>query len=352
MMLAKIVILLIFPIFGLCSEVQDITNMLRKVITKVQDEYPYTIDSQAILSASVSGIMNILDNNSQYFTEEEFGKRRANTKGNYKGAGLEISKEKNGNIFVKSVLESSPSAKAGITAGDVIISINEKRNLSVLEAVNLISNSKKVIIEIMREGKIFIHSIFTDNVEINNIESRIIENKILYLHVSYFAQNTDLFIKEKIENNKCEGIILDLCNNLGGVFNQALSIAEMFLEKNKVLAITKDRKKKHVYKSNGGQYTKIPLVVIINKNTASAAEVVTGALQDNKRAKIIGENSFGKGSIQSIVPLKEGYGAIKFTTAIYYTPNNNEIDELGITPDIIANNDQITKAIDLLSNYR
>ncbi|MBQ4874644.1 MAG: PDZ domain-containing protein [Rickettsiaceae bacterium H1] len=352
-----IIINILLPTLAFCD---DTVSVLKKVIYKVEQEYINGLSSKQLVMVAIKGIMEKLDDNSHYLTEEQFKKIRLSNKGKYRGIGIELERKKNGNILIKSVLKESPAEKQGLMKGDIILSINEKNNLSFLEITKEINSEGTILIEVLRGKKQLKYFLSSEVIATDMIEDKLLDNNILYIKINNFVQGTDIAVKEKIEKSLNEvyvkSIILDLRDNSGGIFNQAISFVEIFLPKETKITITQSKKNKHSYKSNNGNHINLPLVVLINNNTASAPEVIAGAFRDNKRAVIVGQKSFGKGSVQSVIPLKEGYGAIKITTAIYFTPNGHTIDGMGIKPDIEIFNTkqedrQLSKAIDLATGY-
>lgn len=354
-------IVLVIVLFCYCTNLfaNNEFNILKKTLLQVKEQYIKELDTKQLVISSIQGMLNNLDNNSQYLSEDEFQRVIINTKGKYIGIGINIKQEQENNLRIISVTPNSPAEKHGITNNDIIISINGDKNLSLPKITKYIQQNQQIKMEILRGAEKMQYSIPTTDLSIQDITSKLLNKNILYIKIIRFNTNTDLHLQNEIQKKLADnitGIIIDLRDNTGGVFNQALSIAKMFLSKGKNIASIHNKNKTNTYKvTTNGDYSTIPLIVLINKKSASAAEIVTAALKENGRAIVVGEQSYGKGSVQTIVPLNQGYGAIKITTAMYHTPNGNNIDKIGIKPDIEIINDhqdrQLSKSIDLLKDY-
>jgi carboxyl-terminal processing protease len=317
-----------------------------EVLDMVQKNYVEEVDSRKLLEGAINGMMKSLDPHSTYMTAEMYKDLEAETRGSFGGIGIEITIKKDV-LTVVSPVEDTPAYNAGIKAGDHIIQIDGKstKDITIMEAVKKLRGPKdtKVTVTIMREDmtkpKDFV--ITRSIIKIKSVKSKIYDGHIGYIRVSSFQERTaDDLRKElrdiKAKNGILEGIILDLRNNPGGLLNQAVSVADVFL-KSGVIVTTKGRTRNMETKSvakDDGDEPACPIIAMVNEGTASAAEIVSGALQDNGRALVLGTNTFGKGSVQTVIPLEEG-SALKLTTAQYYTPSGRSIQAEGIKPDII-----------------
>jgi carboxyl-terminal processing protease len=317
-----------------------------EVLDMVQKNYVEEVDSRKLLEGAINGMMKSLDPHSTYMTAEMYKDLEAETRGSFGGIGIEITIKKDV-LTVVSPVEDTPAYNAGIKAGDHIIQIDGKstKDITIMEAVKKLRGPKdtKVTVTIVREDmtkpKDFV--ITRSIIKIKSVKSKIYDDHIGYIRVSSFQERTADDLKKelrdiKAKNGVLEGIILDLRNNPGGLLNQAVSVADVFL-KSGVIVTTKGRTRnmetKSVAKDDGDEPT-CPIIAMVNEGTASAAEIVSGALQDNGRALVLGTKTFGKGSVQTVIPLEEG-SALKLTTAQYYTPSGRSIQAEGIKPDII-----------------
>jgi carboxyl-terminal processing protease len=275
---------------------------------------------------------------------EIFEEMQTETSGEFGGLGIEVSME-SGVVKVITPIDDTPASKAGIKAGDYIVKINgeQVQGKSLMEAVNLMRGPVKSSIEItvrrkgLKKAKIF--KIVREIIEVKSVVAEIIEEKIGYLRLRAFNENSDTQLKKEIskleKNNKLTGYVFDLRNNPGGLLSQAVRISDFFLNDGEIVS-TKGRKireNRKFFAKEGDKINGKPLIVLINNGSASASEIVAGALQDHKRAILLGETSYGKGSVQSIIPLKNR-GAIRLTISKYYLPSGKSISEIGVIPDI------------------
>lgn len=315
------------------------------VTDRVKREYIEKVDDTKLLEGALNGVLSSLDPYSAYLAPEKYENIKKQTQGHYGGLGIEMIME-DGIIHVISALDDSPAQKAGVLPGDQIIAVNKEATYQMksLEAAEKLRGAPgtEVTISIKRE-KLAPFELTLERAIINTrpIKWRI-EDNIAYIRISTFNQETtkELLkaireIKRKIDKKELTGYILDLRNNSGGLLDEAVSVSDVFLNGGKIVSIRgKDPKKELHFSANPGDFTgNSPLMILINSGTASAAEIVAAALQDNKRAVIVGTKSFGKGSVQSIIPLTNK-GAIKLTVALYYTPSGKTIQKNGIEPDI------------------
>lgn len=319
-------------------------DKLTKIINTVENYYVDEIDIKEIIDKAIGGLLTNLDAHSDYLTEKKFKDLQAQTEGEFGGLGITIGM-KDGALTIIAPLDDTPAQKAGLKSGDIILKINNEStlNMSIDDAVNLMRGKPKTSVEltIYRKNapKPLDFKITRDIIQVKSVHTRKIENEnFLYVRVNSFDKNVTSSVKNALDKaGKLDGIILDLRNNPGGLLNQAVGLSELFI-KNGVIVSQKGKVKNEniEYKANGkAPYENLPIVVLINGGTASASEIVSGALQDYKRALIIGENSFGKGSVQVVLPL-DSTSAIKLTTAKYYLPSGRTIQAIGVTPDIIV----------------
>ena len=296
------------------------------------------------MDAAINGLLQSLDPYSAYMTPETFEGMKTETSGEFGGLGIEVGMEA-GVVKVISPIDNTPASRAGLKAGDYIVKINDVQvqGKSLMEAVELMRGpvGSSIEITVRRRGvkKALIFEITREIIEIQSVKSQLIDKNIGYIRLTSFNENSSEQIKERIikmkKNENLKGYILDLRNNPGGLLSQAIKISDFFLENGEIVS-TKSRQIKENRKwfAKKGDITNgKTLVVLINYGSASASEIVAGALKDHKRAIILGENSYGKGSVQSIIPLKNK-GAIRLTIAKYYLPSGKSISEVGVTPDI------------------
>lgn len=331
---------------------------LSKAFAIIKGAYVEDVDDKKIIEGAIKGMVQSLDPHSSYLTEDDYDDLESFSRGNFGGLGIEIGME-NGVVKVISPIDDTPAQKAGIIAGDLIIKIDDKsvRGMTINDAVKLMRGKpgEKITLTIVRKGEKqpFSVDIVRDVIEIKNVKAKYLEQNFIYLRIARFQGNTTDKIKEalkkirgKRKKSAIEGIVLDLRNNPGGLLTEAVSVSELFLEKDKVVVSIKGREKSSEipYSSHTtDMFSGAPVVVLINQGSASASEIVAGALQDHKRAIILGETSFGKGSVQKTFPLPGGKSAVKLTTALYYTPNERSIQAKGIVPDIVVESNKVLK---------
>ena len=323
-------------------------DLFSDVLNTLKEEYVDEVEQSDVIDSAINGMLQSLDPYSAYMSPESFRNMNDDTKGEFGGLGIEITME-GGLIKIISPIEDTPADKAGVQAGDYIVKINNKqvKGMSLLDAVKLMRGKVGTIIEItIRRVDVddeLKFKITRDIIKIREVTSEVQEN-IGYLRVRAFnEQSHDQLLKQiqKIKNKKLDGYILDLRNNPGGLLSQAIKITETFLDGGEIVS-TRGRDKNDIKIFNAKKGDKIdnkPLIILINKGSASASEIVSGALKDHKRAIILGEKSFGKGSVQSIIPLKNG-GGLRLTTAKYYLPSGISIHEKGVEPDITIKRDK------------
>jgi len=319
-------------------------DLFGEVLEKINEEYVDEINQSKSMDSAINGLLQSLDPYSAYMTPEIFKEMQTETSGEFGGLGIEVSME-SGVVKVISPIDDTPASKAGIKAGDFIVKIEDTQvqGKSLSEAVDLMRGpvGSSIELTVRRRGKkkALTFNIIREIIEIQSVKSDLLENNIGYIRLTSFNENSGQQIKDKIKdlekNQNVNAYILDLRNNPGGLLSQAIRISDFFLDNGEIVS-TKSRKASENRKwfATKGDLTKgKTLVVLINYGSASASEIVAGALKDHKRAIILGENSYGKGSVQSIIPLKNK-GAIRLTVAKYYLPSGKSISEVGVSPDI------------------
>ena len=340
-------------------------DLFGEVLEKINKEYVDEINQSESMDSAINGLLQSLDPYSAYMSPEIFNEMRTETSGEFGGLGIEVSME-SGVVKVISPIDDTPASKAGIKAGDYIVKINntQVQGKSLSEAVDLmrgpVGSGIELTIRRRGEKKALIFNIIREVIQIQSVKTDLLEKKIGYIRLTSFNENSGKQIEKKIKelekNENVKSYILDLRNNPGGLLSQAIKISDFFLD-NGAIVSTKSRKKSENRKwfaKKGDLTNGKTLVVLINYGSASASEIVAGALKDHKRAILLGENSFGKGSVQSIIPLKND-GAIRLTVAKYYLPSGKSISEIGVSPDIeideAADNFKIKSETDNQLNY-
>ncbi len=320
-------------------------KLFTEVLSVVQQNYVEPVDDKTLIYDAINGMLRSLDPHSAFMTPESYKEMQVDTKGEFGGLGIQIS-IKNSILTVIAPIDDTPAARAGIMAGDRIVKINGEYTdkLTLQDAVEKMRGKPgtPVTLSIMREGfkELRDYTIVRDIIVIKSVKSRMLDNNIGYIKLSAFneksAGEAEHALKE-LSDKKMTAFILDLRNNPGGLLKSAIDISDMFLPANTLVVFTKSRSGERVeYKTRAGsQIPQIPMVVLVNPGSASASEIVAGALKDWKRAVIVGETTFGKGSVQSVIPLSDG-AALRLTTSKYYTPNGESIQNTGITPDIVV----------------
>jgi len=329
------------------EKVEDIyskVDLFSEVMDKVNKEYVDEINQSEAMDAAINGVLQSLDPYSAYMSPAMFKEMQTETSGEFGGLGIEVSMEA-GVVKVISPIDNSPADKEGVKAGDYIVKIDDEQvqGKSLTEAVELMRGpvGSDLKITIRRRGvkKSLIFNITREIIKIESVKSKIIDTNLGYLRLTSFNENSSKQIKEKIyelnKNKKVEYFILDLRNNPGGLLSQAIKIADFFLDNGEIVSTKsrRERENRKWFAKKGDIINGNTLIVLINYGSASAAEIVAGALKNHKRAILIGENSYGKGSVQSIIPLKNK-GAIRLTVSKYFLPSGKSISEVGIIPDI------------------
>ena len=326
------------------NNIYEKIDIFGEVLEKINKEYVDEINQSESMDAAINGLLQSLDPYSAYMSPKIFDEMQTETSGEFGGLGIEVGMEA-GLVKVISPIDDTPASRAGIKAGDYIVKIDgeQVQGKSLTEAVDLmrglVGTSIELTIRRRGEKKALTIIVVREIIEIQSVKTDTLENNIGYIRLTSFNENSGKQIKKKInqlENeNKVKGYILDLRNNPGGLLSQAIKISDFFLDHGEIVS-TKSRnasENRKWFAKKGDLTNGKPIILLINYGSASAAEIVAGALKDHKRAILVGENSYGKGSVQSIIPLKNE-GAIRLTVAKYYLPSGKSISEVGVSPDI------------------
>ena len=328
------------------ASVYHYLNIFSETFKRAKTDYVEEVPEQKLIEYAINGMLSSLDPHSSYLNEEMFKEMQEQTKGEFGGLGIEVTMD-NGWIKIISPIDDTPAHKAGLKAGDYITHIDGTAVLgqTLTEAVDKMRGriGTKVKLTIRRKGQdAFDVTLERAVVRIRSVRSED-KGNVGYIRISAFSETTTNDVKKAVEKAQKEhkddlaGFVLDLRNNPGGLLDQAVSVTDLFLDEGEIVS-TRPRRPEEIqrYSATKGDITKnIPIVVLINEGSASAAEIVAGALQDHKRAVVVGTRSFGKGSVQTVIPVSSGIGAIRLTTARYYTPSGRSIQAKGIEPDIV-----------------
>jgi len=377
-----IIILVIFNVLIITShlhtknsnELYEKIDLFSEVLETIKEEYVDEIDQAEVMDSAINGVLQSLDPYSAYMSPKSFIGMQTDTKGEFGGLGIEIGME-SGVIKVIAPIDDTPASNAGIKSGDYIVKINEEQvqGKSLTEAVELMRGpvGSEINLTVRRKNvkKALDFKIKRAVIEVKSVDAKIIgdRKKIGYLRLKSFNENSNEQLSKNInkfeKNNKLNGYILDLRNNPGGLLTQAIRITDFFLNDGEIVS-TKGRRiseTRRFFSKKGDGINGKPLIIIINNGSASASEIVSGALKDHKRAIILGERTYGKGSVQSIIPLKNG-GGIRLTISKYYLPSGKSISEIGVLPDIFVEevgenfkinsktDNQLKYAVDLLKS--
>lgn len=324
------------------------------VIAEIKQYYIQSVDDKTLFNNAIRGMMNNLDPHSSYLDTTELRDLQTITTGEFGGIGVEVMPE-DGFIKVISPLDDSPAAKAGIKSGDLIVRIDHKlvKDMSIEQAINMIRGKKgsKINLTVMRKGntKPLNLSLTRENVKVDAVKSKLLENGYGYIRIAFFQASVKPAIIKAIEQmqkqsgGRLQGLIIDLRNNPGGLLDSSVEVADAFLNSdklkyNKLIVYTKGRIPQQDIQAKAHSkdiLNGVPIIVMINEGSASASEILAGALQDHKRAIVLGTKSFGKGSVQTVIPI-DNQSAIKLTTALYYTPAGRSIQAKGIQPDVVV----------------
>jgi carboxyl-terminal processing protease len=326
------------------SDIYKKIDLFGEVLEKINKEYVDEVDQSKSIDAAINGLLQSLDPYSAYMTPESFEGMQTETSGKFGGLGIEVGME-SGVVKVISPIDNTPASRAGLKAGDYIVKIDgiQVQGKSLMDAVDLmrglVGSSIKMTVRRRGVKKALIFNITREIIQVQSVKSELIDNNIGYIRLTSFNENSSKQIKatvKKLSKDKnLKGYILDLRNNPGGLLSQAIKISDFFLENGEIVS-TKSRQvseNRKWFAKKGDITGGKTLIVLINYGSASASEILAGALKDHKRAIILGENSYGKGSVQSIIPL-QNRGAIRLTIAKYYLPSGKSISEVGVTPDI------------------
>ena len=339
--------LLFSPVYSK-NDLYDKIDLFGEVLENIQKDYVDDVDQAEMMDSAINGVLQSLDPYSAYMSPELFTEMQTDTRGEFGGLGIEIGME-SGVVKVISPIDDTPAAIAGIKAGDYIVKIGKEQvqGKSLLEAVKLmrgpVGTSIKLTVRRKNVKKPLEFEIVRKIIEIQSVSASIIgkEKNLGYIRLKSFNENSDKqflkSVKEFEKKSKIKGYVLDLRNNPGGLLQQAINITDFFLEDGEIVS-TKGRKiseTRKFFARKGDEIKGKPIVVLINNGSASASEIFAGALKDHKRAIILGENSYGKGSVQSIIPLRNG-GGMRLTISKYYLPSGKSISEVGVTPDILV----------------
>ena len=328
------------------NEIYEKIDLFSEVLETIKKEYVDEVDQAKVMDSAINGVLQSLDPYSAYMSPKSFKEMQTDTRGEFGGLGIEIGMEL-GVVKVISPIDDTPASNAGIKAGDYIVKINKNQvqGKSLTEAVELMRGpvGSEIVLTVRRKNvkKALEFKIKRAIIEVKSVVAKIIgsKKKIGYLRLKSFNENSNKQLSMNInkfeKNNNLNGYILDLRNNPGGLLTQAINVTDFFLDDGEIVS-TRGRKvgeSRRFFSKKGDGINGKPLIVLINKGSASASEIVSGALKDHKRAIILGERSYGKGSVQSIIPLKNG-GGIRITISKYYLPSGKSISEVGVLPDI------------------
>jgi len=327
------------------NEIYKKIDLFGEVLEKINEEYVDEIDQSKSMDSAINGLLQSLDPYSSYMSPEIFKEMQTETSGEFGGLGIEVGME-SGVVKVISPIDDTPASRSGIKAGDYIVKINDTQvqGKSLTEAVELMRGpvGSSIELTVRRQGakKALTFNIVREIIQIKSVKADLLEKNIGYIRLTSFNENSSKQIKKEIgklkKNSNLKAYILDLRNNPGGLLSQAIKISDFFLENGEIVS-TKGRKaseNRRWFAKQGDLTDGKALIVLINYGSASASEIVAGALKDHKRAILLGDSSYGKGSVQSIIPLKND-GAIRLTIAKYYLPSGKSISEVGVSPDIM-----------------
>jgi carboxyl-terminal processing protease len=322
-------------------------NLVKEIYDQVKASYVQPVTDKQLAEGAVKGMLTALDPHSSYMTSKEYREMMVQTRGEFGGLGMQVTME-NGLVKVVSPIDDTPAAKAGMKPNDLILAIDDApvTDMTLEEAVDKLrgpvgSNVKLTVRRAQTDP--FQITLTRGDIKVDPVKSQLEGNDIAYIRITSFSERTSEGIENAYKalqqkaNNKLVGVVLDLRNNPGGLLDEAVGVSNDFLDKGDIVSIkgrlARDNRRFEA-QANHDMTKGLPMVVLINGGSASASEIVSGALQDNHRAVILGTQSFGKGSVQTVLPVKESGGAIRLTTALYYTPSGRSIQDLGITPDV------------------
>lgn len=331
------------------STVYEQLDLFGDVFDRIRSEYVEEADAQELIEAAINGMLMSLDPHSSYMSDEDFDDMQVQTKGEFGGLGIEVTQEE-GVVKVVAPIDGTPASEAGILSGDYITHVNGESvmGLTLDEAVTTMRGpvGSEIIITVVREGveAPFDVSLIRDTIKLTAVKSRVIGTTVV-LRITTFSEQTYPGLQEELAKateeaggaDKVTGYVIDLRNNPGGLLTQSIAVADAFLDKGEIVSTRgRDSQNDERYNAEPGDLAQgKPLVVLINGGSASASEIVAGALQDHRRAIVVGTKSFGKGSVQTLIPIRD-QGAMRLTTARYYTPSGRSIQSLGVMPDIVV----------------
>ena len=333
------------PIFSNENDIYKKIDLFSEVLDKINKEYVDEVNQSEAMDAAINGVLQSLDPYSAYMSPDSFKNMQTETSGEFGGLGIEVSMEA-GVVKVISPIDNSPAEEVGVKAGDYIVKIDDVQvqGKTLSEAVELMRGpvGSDIEITVRRRGerKALIFTITREIIQVASVKSEIKDDQTAYIRLTSFNENSSKQIKNKIKefkkNKKIKNYILDLRNNPGGLLSQAIKISDYFLENGEIVSTKSKRKyeNRKWFAKKGDIIDGETIVILINYGSASASEIVAGALQDHKRAILVGESTYGKGSVQSIIPL-ENEGAIRLTVSKYYLPSGKSISRVGVNPDIV-----------------
>ena len=329
------------------ADIYELLNLFGDVMEKTKTSYVEEVTDQKLIESAINGMLSSLDPHSSYLDAKNFKYMTEQTKGKFGGLGIEVTMEA-GVVKVVSPIDGNPAQRAGIKPGDYITMIDNEQVLGMTldEAVSKMRGKlgTKVKLQVRRPNeKPFDVVLKREEIKIQSVKDDVKADDVIYVRISSFNEDVDTMVTKAINqaqkklNNKAKGLVLDLRNNPGGLLDQAVAVSDLFLDKGEIVSTRSRNEEDNIkYSAKEGDILKgLPIVVMINDGSASASEIVAGALQDHKRAVVLGEKSFGKGSVQTLIPLAN-YGAMRLTTARYYTPSGRSIQAKGIEPDVLV----------------
>ncbi len=336
-------------VLALAKSEYETIETFTNILAIVRKNYVDNVKTKDLILGAIEGMLNSLDPHSAYLTPDVYKELQMETQGKFGGLGIEIT-VRHGVLTVVSPIEDTPAFNVGIKAGDMIIKIENEftKDMTLMQAVKKMRGERgtKITISVKREGesKLLDFTIVRDTIRIRSVRYRAIEDQYAYLRVAQFQQQTNRDLRKAIQelNDKAggiKGLVLDLRNNPGGLLTQAVEVTDLFLDSGLIVYTEGrlDHQKQKFFAHKRGSWTEFPMVVLVNRGSASASEIVAGAMQDHKRAIVLGTKTFGKGSVQTILPLDD-HSALRLTTARYFTPKGRSIQAKGIVPDIIMEN--------------
>ena len=343
------------PVAAVPREDYESLETFTNILAIVRKNYVDEVNTKELITGAINGMLNGMDPHSAYLTPELYKELQMDTQGRFGGLGIEIT-VRNGVLTVVSPIEDTPAFRAGIKAGDQIFKIEDEftKDMTLMQAVKKMRGPKgtKLNLSIKREGVVDLlnFTVVRDTIRVQSVRSRVLEEGYAYIRLAQFQERSDRDLQKALETlssekGRIKGLVLDLRNNPGGLLTQAVRVTDLFLDSG-LIVYTDGRlesQKQKYFARKEGSWTEFPVVVLVNGGSASASEIVAGALQDHKRAVILGTKTFGKGSVQTILPLDDN-SALRLTTARYFTPKGRSIQATGIVPDIVIENVPLQEA--------